>query len=142
MAKQTSLINGVQISLIFCWIVIDLSTVVFYVKLAFDQLACCFGNYIILEIALHWDLHCFVNCTAIGIALYCELSCIGNCIVLGSTMYWEFHCIECSLEYSGNFFGGFMETLSCCCFCLAKWVTDTQTEIVTPRPSPTRGGAG
>ena len=132
--------------------VIHLSKVVFYVKLAFDQLTCtwyCFGNCIalgfalfwelhcnwnciILWIALHWKLYCIKNCNVLEIALYWklywELHCIGNCIVLRIALCWELHCIECSLEYSRNFCGGFMATLGCCCFCLAKWVTHRHTD--------------
>ena len=50
--------------------------------------------------------------------------------------------LHCSLEYSGDFCGGFMATLSCCCFCLVgwetDWLTDWLTNILTYRLGPSK----
>ena len=110
MAKQTSLFDGVQISLIFGLVWAGLTDYLFVLEVCNRFInsgllceACIWSTD--LYLVMFWELHYIGNCIALGFALfweftaieivlYCELHCIGNCIVLRFAMYWKLHCIE------------------------------------------------
>ena len=98
-AKQTSLFDGVQISLIFGLVWAGLTDYLFLLEVCNRFMnSCLLCEACIWSIDLHlvlfWELHYIGNCIALGFAWFWELHCNWNCIILWIALYWKLHCIR------------------------------------------------
>ena len=117
MAKQTSLFDGVQISVIFGLVWARLTDYLFISEVFNRFINSCILSMrslhlitwpalgIVLGIALYWELHCIGicivwelhcnwNCIILWIALHWGLHCFGNCTAIGIALYCELHCFR------------------------------------------------